>query len=124
MTLRIGYSVGSCGRAAGAGPNQDGLESAKPDLQSMFKKPGDDPAGHRPRGNASRCESEGSRCRRAVVGRSAVVIGRSFRKGVKKHLCEEPVSRPGDSPVISRAARIPVTGGRSSGYTEPRERLT
>jgi hypothetical protein len=26
--------------------NQDGLESAKPDLQSMFKKPGDDPADH------------------------------------------------------------------------------
>ncbi len=29
--------------------NQDGLESAKPDLQSMFKKPGDDLADHRVR---------------------------------------------------------------------------
>jgi len=30
-------------------PNQDGFESAKPDLQSMFKKPGDDLADRRPR---------------------------------------------------------------------------
>ena len=35
------------GRGGAAAPNQDELESAEPDLQSMFKKPGDDPAAHR-----------------------------------------------------------------------------
>jgi hypothetical protein len=44
---------GNWRRAQGT-PNQGGLESTKPDLQSMLKEPGDDPAGHRPRGDAWR----------------------------------------------------------------------
>ena len=51
----------SCGPKTAEGKarsrrNEDGLESAKPDLQSSFKKPGGEPASPRLLGNASRRE--------------------------------------------------------------------
>src|SRR3954454_19064225 len=58
----VGFSGGSVGVKPRSlprpvrGHNEDGLESAKPDLQSTFKKPGGDPASPRPMGNASRQE--------------------------------------------------------------------